>query len=181
MYSLPSSSPTHPDKYTGNVLQALLQLKLGLWTCWMIWIQVNPISHRGRGGYGPTWSRNLFCIYSIIAKLSSSWQVKLQLHLNWDSYIITVRKCTPYPPHFPPTRASILAMLYKHYWNWNWVYGPLGWFIYNLTLFPTEGGGVDMAPLDQKNYFECFILYSFYYCQAQFQLASQAPVALELR
>ena len=80
-------------------------------------------------------------LYCYIAKLSSSWQVKLQLHLNWDSYIITVRKCTPYPPHFPPTRASILAMLYKHYWNWNWVYGPLGWFIYNLTLFPTEGGG----------------------------------------
>ena len=117
----------------------------------------NPNSHRGRGGYGPTWSRNLFCMFSIIAKLSSSWQVKLQLHLNWDSLIITVRKCTPYPPHHPPTRTSILAMFYKHYCNWNWVYGPLGWFGYKLTLSPA-GGGVDMAPFDQEIYFVFILL-----------------------
>ena len=94
---------------------------------------------------------------SIIAKLSSSWQVKVQLHLNWDSLIITVRKCTPYPPHHPPTRTSILAMFYKHYCNWNWVYGPLGWFGYKLTLYPA-GGGVDMAPLDQEIYFVFILL-----------------------
>ena len=94
---------------------------------------------------------------TIIAKLSSSWQVKLQLHLNWDSYIITVRKCTPYPPHHPPTRASIMAMFYKHYCNWNWTYEPVGGFGYKLTLFPT-GGGVDMAPLDQEIYFVFILL-----------------------
>ena len=48
--------------YNGIVIQALLQLELGLWTSWVIWIQVNPTSHRGRGGYGPNWSGNLSCM-----------------------------------------------------------------------------------------------------------------------
>ena len=56
----------------------------------------------------------------------------------------------------------LLTLLIAHlpgqvYWhgstgNWNWVYGPLGWFGYRLTLSPA-GGGVDMAPLDQEIYF----------------------------
>jgi len=39
-----------PSLCMGIPLQALLKLKLGLWTSWMIYIQLNPIFHRGGGG-----------------------------------------------------------------------------------------------------------------------------------
>ena len=41
---------------------------------------------------------------SIIAKLSSSWQVKVQLHLNWDSLIINDGHLYFFPPIPPPSQ-----------------------------------------------------------------------------
>ena len=69
----------HPDKSTWNVLQAQLQKNFGLWASWMIWIQVNPIPHRGWGG-----NQN----YSTVTKQNKNRNINnhlLILKMRWFS------------------------------------------------------------------------------------------------
>ena len=70
-------------KYTGNVLQALLQLKLGLCTSWIILIQINPIPHRG-------WALLIkkFISYALAVLLDSFHfcQAQSQFQFNWTDW-----------------------------------------------------------------------------------------------